>query len=235
MNFIIYDDDVNNDIYKSAIFRVMSETKLNYRTINIEDNNSNKNSIINKKCGNNIYIINNEKLKEGNYRFIEEIRNSGDWLSPIIIVYSGSLKNVKSKIAALDYVKKDDNFENRMVNSISLALDIISKRPALCFSIDREMFRIPYHEILYIEKLLNDNFSIVHTKKDKYPIRKSISSLEKELADFSLFKTHRSCIVNIRNVTHVDFDKGIIFFDEKSVDLLSRSRKKLFKKAMNVI
>ena len=84
---------------------------------------------------------------------------------------------------------------------------------------------------MFIEKSLNDNSSVVVTKDGRYTIRKSIVHIAEELENI-FFKTHRSCLVNLDNVKHVDFDKNIISFGHVTTDLLSRAHKKSLRDAL---
>ena len=71
--------------------------------------------------------------------------------------------------------------------------------------------------INYIEKSLNDNTCNVITKNNVYNIRETIINLEKKLSDdINFIKTHRSCIVNLKNIKYVDFEKNIIIFNKAS-------------------
>ena len=52
--------------------------------------------------------------------------------------------------------------------------------------------------------------------------------------DANFYKSHRSCLINIDNVRHIDFDNGVIFFDEKTTNLLSRANKAKLKKMLGI-
>ena len=99
-----------------------------------------------------------------------------------------------------------------------------------------ELFYIPYKDILYIEKSLNDNTSNIVTKSHIYNIRKTIKELEVELSNtIDFIKTHRSCIVNLKNVKHIDFDNNIIKFANKEINLISRTHKKALKERLKAV
>ena len=38
-------------------------------------------------------------------------------------------------------------------------------------------------------------------------------------------KTHRSCIVNLKNITSVDLSRNIIFFENAQIDLIAKDKK----------
>lgn len=238
MNFIIYEDEMNFiEDYKTAIFSVIGDSKLNYEITKIMKYDNNTKKIINNINAQKIFILDVEVPGKNGIDFAREIRKSGDWLSPIIVVTShDEFKNVgyTSKILMLDFISKNEDVQNNLRESLRLALEINSYRPSLSFLSKGEIFQILYQDIYYIEKNLNDNSSIIVTKEKEYQIRKSITTLEMELDNELFFKTHRSCIVNLKNVKHIDFEHNIISFGDKKIDLLSRSNKAKLKKKMGV-
>jgi len=81
-----------------------------------------------------------------------------------------------------------------------------------------------------------DNVSNIVTRNQIYNIRKTIKELEQDLAgDNSFIKTHRSCIVNLKNIKHIDFENNIIEIKNKKIKLLSRANKKALKERMREI
>ena len=56
---------------------------------------------------------------------------------------------------------------------------------------------------------------------------------EKLKDDPRFFRTHRSCIVNTFKIKNIDFVTGIIDFGKIKTNLLSRDKKKEFKKILN--
>lgn len=238
MNFIIYEDEINFiECYKTAIFSVIGDSKLNYEITKILKYDNKTKNQINSIDGKKIYILDVEVPGKNGIEFAREIRKNGDWVSPIIVVTShDEFKNVgyTSKILMLDFISKDGDIQKHLRDSLELALEINSCRPSISFLSKGEIFQILYQDIYYIEKNLNDNSSIIVTKEKEYQIRKSITNLEIELDDDSFFKTHRSCIVNLKNVKHIDFEHNIISFGDKKIDLLSRPNKSKLKKRMGV-
>ena len=74
---------------------------------------------------------------------------------------------------------------------------------------------------------------MIVTKGDSYQIRETIQNLEKEFSDSEFFfKSHRSYLVNLKNIKHVNFDDGEIDFPNDGKALLSRANKKKLKEKM---
>ena len=229
MNFIIYEDEYKfTDIYKKVITKLMVNNNLNY---NIVETNS-FNQYENQKIENNkIYILDIEVPGKTGIELAREIRRLGDWTSPIIMITNHEeFQNVgfSKKILMLDFISKNSDIEQNL-------LEINSFKKTFCFQKQGELFQIPYEEILYIEKNINDNSANIVTKTGIYQTRDTIQNLEKQFSNSEFFfKTHRSYLVNIKNIKRINFDKGEIIFSNDGKALLSRSNKKKLKDKMFV-
>ena len=240
MNFVIYEDEKEySERYKNVIYKLLGPTTLNYKIIEINEYDEAHKEMLNKIEGNKVYILDIEVPGKSGLELARKIRKTGDWTSPIIIVTSHEeFKHVgyTGKILMLNFISKSMNLENELSESLEVALEINMANKSLCYTNKGELYHIPYQDILYIEKSLNDNICNVVTKNSIYNIRKTIVDLEKKLSDdINFVKTHRSCIVNIKNIKFVDFEKNIISFINKEIDLLSRNHKKNLKERMKVI
>lgn len=240
MNFIIYEDE-NKYIekYKKIIRKLLGPLDLNYKIIEIKEYNESSKDIINNTEGSKIYILDIEVAGKNGLDLARRIRKTGDWTSPIIIVTSHEeFKNVgyTAKILMLNFISKCKELENQLIETLKVALEINLSNKSLCYTNKGETYRIPYKDILYIEKSLNDNICNIITKNNNYFIRKTIIELEKILSDdIAFIKTHRSCIVNIRNIKSVDFEKNTIFFENNKINLISRTQKRKLKERMKQV
>lgn len=240
MNFIIYEDE-NKYIekYKKIIHKLLGPLDLNYKIIEIKEYNESSKEIINNTEGSKIYILDIEVTGKNGLDLARRIRKTGDWTSPIIIVTSHEeFKNVgyTAKILMLNFISKCKELENQLIETLKVALEINLSNKSLCYTNKGETYRIPYKDILYIEKSLNDNICNIITKNNNYFIRKTIIELEKILSDdIAFIKTHRSCIVNIRNIKSVDFEKNTIFFENNKINLISRTQKRKLKERMKQV
>lgn len=237
INFIVYEDEIIFlKRYENTISKLMIPTNLNYQIIKFHYFDDNTYQELAKLDGTNIYILGVDVPGKTGIDVAKEIRSLGDWRSPIIMVTEKEeFHNAEGtgKILMLDFISKKRNVEKKLQETLVVALEIISQQKVFSFFVRGEMFRIPYQDILYIEKNLNDSSSTIVTKKSSYQIRKTIHKLEEIFADDSnFFKTHRSYIVNIKNIRHIDFDKGIISFEQNKSALLSRSNKKTLREKL---
>ena len=237
MNFIIYEDEKEYITrYRNVIHKMLAPTSLNYKVIEINEYNENSEQKIEKIEGNKIYILDIEVPGKNGLELARKIRKEGDWNSPIIIVTSHEeFKTVgyTGKILMLNFISKNSGLEKDLYESLEVALEINMANKSLCYTNKGESYHIPYQDILYIEKSLNDNTCNVITKNSIYLLRKTIIDLEKKLSDdINFVKTHRSCIVNIKNIIQVDFENNIIAFSNKKIDLISRTHKKNLKERL---
>ena len=232
MNFVIYEDnDEFISSYKEVIFSVMSNSNIDYNTVVVNKYDQEKLLNVN---GKKIYLLDVEVPGKNGIDVARSIRNNNDWSSPIIVITSHNeykIVGYTSKILMLDFIDKNDDFVNNLKDALLVALKISGEEKHYCISHKNEMIQIPYNDILYFEKNLNDNDCTVVTKDNEYLIRKSIVNIMDEL-DGNFYKSHRSCIVNVDNIRRVDFDNNNIYFDNSSIDLLSRSNKKGLKEMM---
>ena len=92
------------------------------------------------------------------------------------------------------------------------------------------MVQIPYDDILFIEKNVDDVYSTVVTKAERIMIKKTIGKIEEMLKeDPRFFRVHRSCVANLDKITSVELRACIIHFGKIETPLLSRDKKRELK------
>lgn len=240
MNFILYEDAKKYiDVYKKTILKLMGSNNLNYNVLVISKYDKNLKKIVSELKGNKIYLLDIEVPGKGGIELAREIRKNGDWTSPIIIVSShDEFKSVgyTRKILMLDFISKNKSIEGNLYETLSLAQKILLTKKSFCFKERGELFQIPLEDIYYVEKCSNDNLALIITKNNTYKIRSTIQKLERELNEANdFFRTHRSYLVNIKNIRHIDFDMGEIKFSNNKLALVSRTNKKKLKNKVNYL
>ncbi len=230
LNFIIYEDNAKaRELYKSIVTDFIGGKMDGYNISSFGRYEDYLKNGISKLLGKKIYILDIEVPGKNGLDFARDIRASGDWLSQIIIIsnYDNYRQEAfTSKMLTLDFISKRDNVPVKLKETLSVAYKITTTHLAFTFQYNSELYRIPYQDILFIKKELNDNYSLIITERGSYRIKKSIKKIEKELAnDARFFKTHQSCIVNLYNITSVNLTDSIIYFKNKKTDLLTRDRK----------
>lgn len=234
INFIIYEDEKKyREKYISIILKIIGGMKIAYHILEFDKYDSVTASKLKKIVGKKIYILDIEVPGKSGLDLAREIRNSGDWLSPMIVVTTHDyLKSTafSSRMLMLDFISKFYNCEQSLRETLKLSLNIIENHQSLNFQYNGELIQVPYDDILFIEKNVEDVYSTIVTKSEKIIIKKSISKIEEELSDEPrFFKTHRSCIVNLDKVTSVELRDCIIHFGDIEIPLLARERKNEFK------
>lgn len=234
INFIIYEDNKKwQQHYKSAILKVIGNKQDKYQILLFDKYSKEMKRKMESLIGKNIFLLDIKVPGKSGLDLAREIRNTGDWLSQIIIIsYDISFKEegFTSKILMLDFIDKNENLEENIRSAIVVALRIHAEYKAFKFSYCNELYQIPYDDILYFEKNLNNNYTSIITKTKEYKIKQSIKNIEIELSTApQFFKTHQSCIVNLKRIDHVDFSENIIYFPNHEINLLSRNKKKALK------
>ena len=237
-NFIIYEDDMSaTNLYKEIIHEFIGGKKDGYKIVSLNRYDNNLVEQIHNLMGKKIYILDVHVPGKNGLDFARDIRASGDWLSQIIIISEFEKYRKEaftSKMLTLDFIAKDDDVTNCLKATLNLAYKITNTHKAYTFQYNGELYNIPYHDILYFEKDLNDNYSFVVTEKGSYKIKESITSIENKLkGDLRFFKTHRSCIINLHNVRLLELNTNTIYFiGNKETNLLSRNKKKELKEKL---
>ena len=239
INFIIYEDKKWQDHYKKAILNVIGNKQDKYQILVIDKYSKEAKRKIDSLIGKNIFLLDMEVPGKSGLDLAREIRNTGDWHSQIIMVTSYECfkeEGFSSRVLMLDFISKNENPEESIRSAIVLALRIHSRYKSFNFVYNNELYQIPYDDILYFEKDLNNNYTKIITKNrfiEPYKVKQSIKNIETELLTIPyFFKTHQSYIVNIKNILKVDFNENKIYFTKHQVALLSRNNKKELKDKM---
>lgn len=237
LNFVIYEDDENiRTIYKNVIHSIFAPNNNAYKIYEFEKYDESINKIIKNIHGKKIFLLDIEVPGKTGIELARDIRKSGDWLSQLIIMTSHdeiANNNIMSRILMLDFIPKCENLINDLKRAIMLAYEILYSDKTISVKQNGEIYKIRYSEILYIEKDLNDNYITIYTKDEKVSMKCSINSFQTFLAgDPRFMKIHRSCIVNLNNIKSYNIVKNIVKFENYSIDLVARNKKKELKEKL---
>lgn len=233
INFIIYEDNnITKEEYSNIINKFMLKQDISYKIIGINSYNTKNMTLIKNLDGKKIFIIDIEVPGKSGLDLAREIRENKDWASPIIICSSHKeLKNTgfTSRLLMLDFITKDKNVLDNLEKTLEVAFDILDCHKSYNFRYNGEYYQVPYENILYIEKNLNDNYATIITKRSKYTTKDTIINIFSILNDDRFLKCSRSCIVNTDNILAIDFINNTIDFGKHKTDLISRDGKKVLK------
>jgi two-component system response regulator AgrA len=234
INFIICDDEEKTlKKLSDYISKTMLSRKEEYKIHAFLKYDLSFLKIMNSDIGTKIYILDIEVGEMSGLDISRRIRQK-DWNSIIILVsayYELSYAAFRDRLLILDFVSKFDNLEAKFKESILLSMDILNSKEQLSFLSQNVMQKVYFKDILYITKDLENRKVLLYTKYDTFFINTTLLEIEQKLtSDF--IKTHRACIVNIKNIKSIDYTKNkITFNDGNHTYLLSRSRKKEVKEA----
>lgn len=238
INIIIYEDNKDmQSLYKKAL-NCYFNNKMQEFKIHIFDHYSkNLETKFRNISGKKIYIMDIEVPGKSGLDLARNIRDSGDWMSPLIVITSyAHLKNTgfTSRVLMLDFICKREPVEKRLIETLEIIYGIVNDFNNYTFQNNGSVFHISYDDVLYFEKDLNDNNTIIYTKYTSYKTNESIIQIANKLKDnLHFFKSHRSCIVNLDNIDYLDYSNNAIIMNGISVKLITEQRKKILKKILN--
>jgi len=193
-------------------------------------------SLINNKEGKKIYILGAEVNEVSGLEVATKIREY-DWDSIIIITTEDDKYKSDvfyTRMMVLDFISKDNDYDNRLIDDIRLAISIIDKQRVFTFKYNRIIYRIPYNQICYIEKEPTVKRCIIHTVNGEYSISSSINGILSQLND-DFCRTHQSCIVNLNNIERIDLSTNVIIFKNgDKTDMLTAKMKREVKRYVGI-
>ena len=232
INFIIYEDEEYfANIYEDSIHKFMGNNNDRYKTYIFKKYSPNILNIIKNINGQNIFIFDIEVKGKSGLDFAREVRKLRKTMNDQIIIVTAHQDLIQNafhnKLLMLDFISKFDDLEYRLMICFQEIYEIFNANKFLSFKQDGEIIRIPYNDILFIEKNKTEDYLEIETASDTIIYKSNIAKLEKILSDdIRFFKTHRSCIVNIFRITKLNSSIPIIYFENKSTSCWSRDKRK---------
>ena len=232
INFIIYEDDKEwIKEYQKITHRFMGKNDDLYKIYTYSEYSDNILNEIKKLNGQNIFLLDIEVKGKSGLDFAREIRKIKKTMNDqiiIITVHQDLVENAfHQKLLMIDYLSKFDDLEGKLLACYREIYEIFSSNKCLSFKQDGEIVRIPYNDILFVEKNTVDDYLLIETETNEVKYKSNIAKVEKLLSDDArFFKTHRSCIVNTFKITKLNSSLPVIYFGNKSTNCLSRDRRK---------
>lgn len=230
LKLIIYEDNPDSlERVVSIIHKAMAPYDFEYKIEKYMSYDKEIESTINNIIEQKIYILDIEVPKVSGLEIAAKVREK-DWKSIIIFVTSHpECKNdiFYSRLLALDYISKYNNYDKRLQQSIEKSLQILNKLRILTYKYNYVSYRIDFDEILYIEKIPNDKKSIIYTESGtELEIVKTIKEIISML-DNDFCMINQSCIVNLDKIYSIDSTNNIITLKNKiKLDKISNNYKK---------
>ena len=232
ISFIIVDD--KNEICekeKTIIDNYMMKYDIKYIIKTFNGYNADFSKEIKKDKGLKVYLL-DIKTKDGSGIDIARIirEKQCDWKSIIMIITAYpeyKYEALCSRLYILDFIVKENSFEERIKKCMDIVLDNYHKKEnSITYKYNSYFNVIDYKDIIYIEKEQDSKRCIIHTTYGDEVMPKSLIAIEQKL-DTRFFKTHRSLIINIKQVKKYDYQNNrIIFKNGEYTELVSRDKKK---------
>ena len=233
IKFIVCDD--NNDALErasKAVTKVMMNYNIEYKICKFTRYDDKLKEIINDEFSTKIYILDIELPRVSGLEIASEIREKDDDSNIIFVTAHPECKNdiFYSRLQVIDFISKYHRYQERLSQTIEHILKKIYKQKTLEFTYNYVYSKILYKEINFIEKSPSQNKCIIHLiNKDEKHMSTSITKLKDELSPM-FFQTHKSCLVNLNNIKHIDYAKFTIYFKNgESINLLTPSARKELK------
>lgn len=133
-------------------------------------------------------------------------------------------------VSALDFIDKsldEDSFYNHIKSAIEYALDKNGSsvfEDSFQFETSMAQIQVPFNKILYFETSSTVHKVVLHTTDERLEFYASISEIEK--SDVRLYRCHKSFVVNPQNITKIDKEKKLIYFENGTSCLISKLKLK---------
>ena len=230
LRFIVCED--NKDFLGrvcNIINKVMMPYNFEYKISKFANYTKEVSEIIKRKNEQKVYILDIELGDVSGLEIASHIREN-DLESIIIFVTAhNECKNdiFYSRLLAIDYIPKDRLWEDRFESTIDYTIKAINKRRVLAYEFNYNSYRIPFDDIVYIEKVQDNQKCIINTEDgNEFEINTTITQLKNRLGP-NFFQSHKSCIINIDKIKKINYvDNTITFKNDECVYLLSNRKKK---------
>ena len=230
LRFIICED--NKEFLKrlhTIVNKVMMPYNFEYKVNTFTQYNKEVEELIKRKNEQKVYVLDIELEEISGLEIASEIRENDMESIIIFVTCHNECRNdiFYSRLLALDYIPKDKLWASRFEETIEYVIKSLNKSRMLIFEYNHNSYRIPYDEILYIEKVQDNQRCIIYTEDgQEYNICGSISTLAKRLGK-GFYQSHKSCVVNLEKISKVDYINNIIYFHNgTSAYILSNRRRK---------
>ncbi len=139
----------------------------------------------------------------------------------ILTLYSNS-KNIviEAQWFEISSLKKDFDEPNSEIKG----------DPQVSIKIGNRVKLIPLAEVTWIE---SDDYCVkIHTEGKSYSLRKSLKSLEEQLAPYQFIRVHRGALLNLGYLDQVDFEQSVIKLQDASELPLSKTGAQVLRKVL---
>lgn len=238
ISFAVCDDEKEfRKTVVKTIDKIFMKNTIDYEIREFSGYDKNFESFIDQPLTSKIYILDIEIYNSISGIDIARKIRKNDWNSLIIMVTSHAdmgYDALKAQIMLLAFISKFDECEKNLTTVLKKAVSKIDNKKVLVFETNGISHRIYLDDILYVTKDTVDRKCIITTTYNEFAVNYTMNQMIEEL-DERFFLSHRSCLVNTEKIKKIDWKQNIIYFDQdKSIDLLSRDKKKGLKEFVSI-
>ncbi|WP_242258361.1 response regulator transcription factor [Streptococcus thoraltensis] len=232
--FVLEDDFVHQARLEQAIQDCVRKGNVDYKSLEIFGKPKQLLEAI-QETGNHQFFfldidIHGEKKK--GIEIARDIRSKDPNASIVFVTTRSEFMPItyKYRVSALDFIDKglpDEEFQVAIRDVLTYAYENMDSEvadDAFVFRTEQSNFQVPFSDILYFETAPTAHKLILTTKKGHMEFYGKLSEIVK--SDNRLYQTHRSYVVNPRNVVSVDRTKFTIYFENDETCFVSRLKLK---------
>lgn len=239
IKFIICEDNLDTlERTSQTVTKSMMKYDIEYKVYKFPKYTNELKKLINENGNVKIYILDVELPGISGLEIASEIREDDD---DSIIIFATAHPDYRddifySRLSAIDYIPKQQLYQERLQNTIECVIDKKYKNKSISIISKHNHCKILYKEINYIEKCQMQNKCIIHlVDGETKEVITSITKMKEQLGN-TFFQTHKSCLVNLKNIKNIDYSNCIITFQngDKTTLFAVATKKELREHARNI-
>lgn len=239
IKFIICEDNLDTlERTSQTVTKSMMKYDIEYKVYKFPKYTNELKKLINENGDVKIYILDVELPGISGLEIASEIREDDD---DSIIIFATAHPDYRddifySRLSAIDYIPKQQLYQERLQNTIEYVIDKKYKNKSISIISKHNHCKILYKEINYIEKCQMQNKCIIHlVDGETKEVITSITKMKEQLGN-TFFQTHKSCLVNLKNIKNIDYSNCIITFQngDKTTLFAVATKKELREHARNI-
>lgn len=239
IKFIICEDNLDTlERTSQTVTKSMMKYDIEYKVYKFPKYTNELKKLINETGDVKIYILDVELPGISGLEIASEIREDDD---DSIIIFATAHPDYRddifySRLSAIDYIPKQQLYQERLQNTIEYVIDKKYKNKSISIISKHNHCKILYKEINYIEKCQMQNKCIIHlVDGETKEVITSITKMKEQLGN-TFFQTHKSCLVNLKNIKNIDYSNCIITFQngDKTTLFAVATKKELREHARNI-
>ena len=227
LRFIICEND-EKFLTKVAevVHKVMMPYEFEYKVNKFSGHTNELENLIKTKNEQKIYILDVEMPVVSGLEIASMVRENDSESTVIFLTSYPEYKNdvFYSRLLALDYIQKGALWNDRLEDTLKYSIKMTNRVKSLSFTSGGNSYRIPLKDINYIEKVQDKKKCIIYTEdKKEYPVNENLNYMEKQVGPL-FYKCHKSFLVNVENIKHVNYPENMITFQNNHSEYLISNR-----------